>query len=146
MRTNARLNPTVAALMQRGLDSALAKRLHAQNLTLGSLKQSDDATLSNLGLSDAQIASIRTGARAAIPFANLAKVLWDNRFTCCVCRDPVLAVIVHHIDPWAESHDHNVENLAVLCLEHHARAHRRGDLEQNLSARQLREFKANWES
>jgi hypothetical protein len=144
-RGKARLNRSVAAMMQRGLDNKLAKRLHEAKITLGALKQLDDAALSNHGLTEIQIAGIRKGARAIIPFANIAKVLWDNRFTCCVCRNAALAVIIHHIDPWAESHNHGVENLAVLCLEHHARAHRRGDLEQNLSARQLREFKSKWE-
>lgn len=144
-RSKARLNRTVAAMMQRGLDIDVAKQLHAAKMTLAALKQADDARLTAFGLSDIQITAIRKGARAIIPFANLAQVLWANRFTCCVCRDPSLAVIVHHIAPWAESRDHSVENLAVLCLEHHARAHRRGDLEQNLSARQLGEFKVNWE-
>lgn len=145
-RAKARLNRSVAAMMQRGLDLGLARTLHGNGVTLGRLQQSDDESLGRLGLGKLQVAAIRAGGRAVIPFANLARVLWANRFTCCVCRNPALAVIVHHISPWAESHDHSDENLAVLCLEHHARAHRKGGLEQNLGARQLREFKANWES
>lgn len=144
-RGKARLNRTVSAIMQRGIDKVTAQRLHADGFTLGRLKQSDDARLKSLSLTEVQIAAIRQGARSAIPFSNLARVLWQNRFTCCVCRDPTLAVIVHHIDPWATSHDHTVENLAVLCLEHHARAHRTGTLEQNLTSRQLKECKENWE-
>jgi hypothetical protein len=144
-RGRAKLNPTVAALMQRGFDNQMAHELHAAGLTLDRLKTCDAAALKKLGLSDAQVAAIHGGQRAALPFANLAKVLWSNRFTCCVCRNAALAVIVHHIDPWATSRDHSVDNLAVLCLEHHARAHRKGDLEQNLTPRQLKEFKSNWE-
>src|SRR3954464_2040555 len=124
-RARGRLSRTVAAMMQRGLDIGLAQLLQSDGVTLGRLQQSDDAALSQLGLDSLQIAGIRAGGRAVIPFANLARVLWANRFTCCVCRDPSLAVIVHHINPWAESHDHSEENLALLCLEHHARAHRR---------------------
>src|SRR5438270_82623 len=144
-RGTARLNRTVAALMERGLSDADATRLHRDKHTLASLKQSDDAALAALGLSAAQIVEIRGGGRPAIPFEILAKVLWANRSTCCVCRQQGLAIILHHIEPWAESHDHSAENLAVLCLEHHARAHTRGDLEQNLTPDRLRHFKAAWE-
>lgn len=144
-RGKAKLSRTVSALMQRGVDLHKARDLDAAGLTLSQLKRFDTAKLKELGLSDVQAAAIHAGRRATLPFANLAKVLWLNRFTCCVCRNPALAVIVHHIDPFATSRDHSVGNLAVLCLEHHARAHRKGDLEQNLSSRQLREFKSNWE-
>lgn len=144
-RGKAKLSRTVSALMQRGVDLLKAQDLQAAGLTLAKLKGFDAAKLKELGLNDAQAAAIHAGRRSAIPFANLAKVLWINRFTCCVCRNPAFAVIVHHIDPWAVSRNHAVENLAVLCLEHHARAHRKGDLEQNLTPRQLKEFKSNWE-
>lgn len=144
-RARARLNPTVAALMQRGLDSGKALAIQTAGYSLARLKSLDAPALRTLGLSEAQIASIHGGRRAALPFGTLAKVLWDNRYTCCVCRQSSLAVIVHHIDPWAESRDHGAANIAVLCLEHHSRAHRKGELEQNLSQRQLKEFKRQWE-
>lgn len=145
VRFKARLNPTVAALMSRGLPDQLAARLHRDGQTLGRLKQAEDEALAGLGLSAAHVAAIRKGARADIPFEALAKVLWANRSTCCVCRQHGLAIIVHHMRPWARSRDHDPDNLAVLCLEHHAQAHRRGDLEQNLSQRRLRDSKAQWE-
>jgi hypothetical protein len=144
-RVRARLNRTVAALMQRGMDVALAERLRQEGQTLGSLQQAHDTQLRSLGLSDSHITAVRRGGRAVVPFIALARVLWANRFTCCVCRDHNRAVILHHIRPWAQSHDHSERNLAVLCLDHHAQAHRKGDLEQNLTARQLSEFKAKWE-
>lgn len=145
LRGSARLNPTVAAFMRRGLDDHLASDLQRAGHTLGSLKQATDDALSALNLLPAHVAAIRQGARAEIPFDGLARVLWANRSTCCVCRQPGLAIIVHHIEPWAASRDHSDENLAVLCLEHHARAHTRGDLEQNLSPRRLRHAKAQWQ-
>jgi 5-methylcytosine-specific restriction endonuclease McrA len=145
-RGHARLNRTVAAMMQRGLNLRLSQRLHRDGVTISHLKQADDTRLMGLGLNAEQIAGVRKGARAVVPFSHLAQVLWANRFTCCVCRNPVLAVIVHHIQPWADSQDHSLSNLAVLCLEHHARAHRRGDLEQNLGPRQLVDFKTRWEA
>lgn len=144
-RGKARFNRTVAALMQRGLSDAEATRLHREGHTLASLMQLDDAALAALGLNPAQIVEIRSGGRPPIPFETLAQVLWANRSICCVCRQHGLAIILHHIEPWAESRDHSPENLAVLCLEHHAKAHTRGDLEQNLTPDRLRNFKAAWE-
>ena len=145
MRDTARLNRTVAAFMRRGLDSHLAAKLQKSGATLGALKQADDSALCDMGLTVEQIQEVRKGARADIPFEGLARVLWANRSMCCVCRQPGLSIIVHHIVPWAISHDHSDSNLAVLCLEHHARAHTKGDLERNLSPSLLRDSKVRWE-
>ena len=144
-RGKARLNRTVAALMQRGFSDAAATRLQREGHTLTSLSQADDAALADLGLTSVQMSDLRAGGRPPIPFDTLAKVLWANRSLCCVCRQYGLAIILHHIIPWAASRDHSAKNLAVLCLEHHARAHTRGDLEQNLTSDRLRHFKAAWE-
>jgi len=132
--------------MRRGLDDSLARRLKARGYTVGRLKQASDADLAALGLDQAQVEAVRAGARAAVPSDTLAEVLWVNRWTCCVCRRPGLSIVVHHIRPWASSHDHSAENLAVVCTEHHARAHVRGDLEQNLTPQRLRDAKARWET
>jgi hypothetical protein len=145
MRVAGRFNPTVAALMARGIDSGFAETLRKKGYTLSSLKQSSDGELIGLGLVDEQIKLVREGSRPPVPPSNIAQVLWCNRFTCCVCRSTEKAVILHHISPWALSHDHRVENLALLCLEHHAHAHRTGMLEQNLTPAMLTEFKRQWE-
>jgi len=145
-RSKARLNPTVAAFMRRGLDSSTATALQAAGHTVASLKQASETDLEALGLIVAARLAIRQGARADIPFENLARVLWANRWTCCVCRMGDRAIVVHHIRPWAQSQDHSEANLAVLCLEHHARAHTTGDLEQNLTERRLRDAKERWEA
>lgn len=144
-RATARLNRSVAAMMRRGLDDQTAAELNRAGHTLSSLQLTGDDELTRLGLSARQIAGLRRGGRADIPFATLARVLWKNRSTCCVCRKAGQAIIVHHISPWATSRDHSDANLAVLCLEHHARAHSRGDLEQNLTPRRLRDSKDRWE-
>lgn len=143
---SARLNPTVAALLRRGFDTNLANKIRRLKLTLGDLQQRDDETLAFLGLEPHHISAVRDGGRPDIPFETLVEVLWANRSSCCVCRSFDRAIILHHITPWAISRDHSASNLAVLCLEHHAHAHRTGTLEQNLGERQLRAFKARWEA
>lgn len=132
--------------MARGMASAQAKILREQGWTLGKLKASNDETLEMLGISTAIIKKLRSEARPAIPTANLIKVLFTNRWVCCICRDAKLPVIVHHILPWAESHDHSTENLAVLCTQHHGEAHTTHGLEVTLTCSRLRGFKQLWEA
>lgn len=54
-------------------------------------------------------------------------------------------MILHHIREWSSSRDHNPENLVLLCLEHHAQAHRKGGIEQNLTPDMSRGMKVKWE-
>jgi hypothetical protein len=146
MKRAAPYNQTVAALMARGIDSDLARRLQKGGHTLASLKTSEDSELIELGLSDQNIGILRSGVRPPIPVRNVAEVLWANRFICCVCRAADKSVILHHISPWAKSHSHDSKNLALVCLEHHAQAHRTGNLEQNLTPVLLKKFKEMWET
>lgn len=145
-RGRAKLGRTVAALLGRGFDSATAMHLQGTGYSLAALQRSTEIKLQELGLDQTQIQLLRRGARPSIPPGNIALLLWQNRWTCCVCRRQNLAVIAHHIDPWARTHDHSVANLAVLCLEHHARAHSTGSLEQNLTTEKVRDAKTRWEA
>lgn len=145
-RGRAKLGRTVAALLGRGFDSATARHLQGMDYSLAALQRSTEIELQELGLDQTQIQLLHGGARPSIPPSNIALLLWQNRWVCCVCRRPNLAVIAHHIDPWARTHDHSVANLAVLCLEHHARAHSTGSLEQNLTTEKIRDAKTRWEA
>lgn len=144
-RDPSRLNRTEAALLTRGIDSRTAANLRQQGWTLGKLKQASRDELDGLGLSAEQVTAVHKGRRPEIPFENLARVLIANRLTCCVCRDPSKAVVVHHIHDWAESRDHSPENLAVLCLNHHDRAHTVSSLSRNLDRPTLARMKVSWE-
>lgn len=72
-------------------------------------------------------------------------MLFANRFVCCVCRARDRGVIVHHIAGWHVSHSHEPDNLAVLCSEHHDRAHTVSKLSRNLDAKTVRSLKQAWE-
>lgn len=132
-------------MLARGIDTVTASTLRGQGWTVAKLQQADRTALDELGLSEHVIAQLHRGARPAIPGDTLTRLLFRNRFTCCVCRDSDRSIIVHHIVPWAESRDHGDANLAVLCLDDHERAHRISTLAQNLSVEALREFKRRWE-
>lgn len=139
-------NRTDIALMARGMTSAQAKRLREQGLTLSKLQASNVEALQSLGISGEIIKRIRGEPRPAIPPDILTKVLFANRWVCCICRDAERPVIVHHIRPWAESHDHSADNLAVLCTQHHGEAHTTRGLEVTLTSPRLRDAKQLWET
>src|SRR5436309_1038721 len=126
-------NRTEIALITRGITSDKARQLREQGWTLSKLQASDNAALLALNLSDEVIKKIRADARPAIPPETLTKVLFSNRWVCCICGDPERPVIVHHIRPWATSCDHSAENLAVLCVQHHGEAHTTRGLEITLT-------------
>ena len=139
-------NPTEKALLARGFNSELATSIRRRGYTLESLKRAEDSTLTGLGLSGAQIESLRRESRPPIPQEDLTRVLFDNRWVCCICRDATRPVVIHHIREWSESRDHSPANLAVLCPLHHGAVHTQHQLEQNLTRGRVLQFKANWEA
>lgn len=134
-RDPSRVNRTEAALISRGLDSTTSARLRKAGWTLARLKQCSDRQLIDLGVPELTIQKIRAGDRSEIPFDNLVRVLIANRFVCCICHNVHKGIVVHHIDEWTNSHDHSVENLAVLCLDHHDKAHSKSSISRNLDRR-----------
>jgi hypothetical protein len=140
------MNRTVAALVARGVDTQTAIRLNTCGWTLGTLRVATAEQLSALGLSDELSAQLLKGDRPPIPIENAMRILHRNRFQCCVCRDPSKPIIIHHVNPWATSRDHSDSNLAVLCLDHHERAHSVSTLAKNLDASTLRSLKQQWEA
>lgn len=139
-------NPTEKALLARGFNSELAASIRKRGYSLESLKVADDETLSALGLSEVQVEMLRREPRPAIPMEDLTRVLFKNRWVCCVCRDASRPIVVHHIREWSASRDNTPANLAVLCSLHHGEAHGHRDLEQNLTARRITTCKAMWEA
>jgi hypothetical protein len=72
------------------------------------------------------------------------KVLFESRYTCCVCRDRSGGIIVHNIHKYSESRSHAEDNLVVLSLNHHGEAHTTRELDLNLTQDRLRQFKKLW--
>lgn len=80
--------------------------------------------------------------RVPIPPSRAAEVLLANRHACCICHK--FQVQIHHIDE--DPSNNEAANLAVLCLEHHDLASMKGSLSRKLSAKEIREFKRQWET
>lgn len=137
-------NRTAMALSARGVPSDQAIKLASSRHTLASLQAKNIHELVTLGITEFVARKILSN-RPPIPEQTLTKLLYDNKWVCCVCRDEDKCVVVHHIKPWAESRSHEPENLAVLCPGDHAKAHSVGDLSQNLSRARLKAIKLEWE-
>ena len=101
------MNRTEAALISRNVDQLTAERLRKAGWTLAKLKQCPPTQLNELGLDNASVDAILDGGRPPIPIDTLVSVLFANRFICCVCRNPRMSIVVHHISPWAKSRDHS---------------------------------------
>lgn len=147
--TPQRMDPmhrTEVALMARGFDSALAKKLRIKGWGVTKLKQASRHTLAKLGIPPEMIKQLGNGSRPPIPFDVLVDVCSKNRWCCCVCRNAKLPIVVHHIKPWAESKDHSESNLAVVCPNHHSDAHTQRQLTLNLTAKMLRSHKKSWQA
>ncbi|WP_159295924.1 HNH endonuclease signature motif containing protein [Tenacibaculum maritimum] len=132
------------AFIARGIDSQLANSLVQQKLTLSKLKLKKTSELIDLGI-DSKIADIISKEqRPPIPEETVIKLLYQSKWTCCICRDVSKGVIIHHIKEWNISKDHSEENLVVLCPNHHDLAHTKKDLTLNLTESKLKEIKKEW--
>lgn len=140
----SRLNSTEKGMLARGVPSNIAKELTTAGHTLSALRSKSSSELVSLGIPKHVAGNILSG-RPPIPPATLLKLLFNNKWTCCVCRDYSKPVVVHHIKPWATSRSHDADNLAVLCPNHHAEAHAKNELTQSLTPTRLQDIKQRWE-
>jgi len=81
--------------------------------------------------------------RKPIPESLKINILYKSAYTCCICRDAKAPTEIHHID---QNPSNNIEdNLVVLCRNHHAIAHTKSDLSNNLTPNRLFEAKLQWQ-
>jgi hypothetical protein len=80
--------------------------------------------------------------RTPIPNEIAADVMFRHDRTCCICNAPGKSVQIHHIDENPVNHD--PENLAVLCLEHHEETQIRGGFGRKLRDVDVRKHKEDW--
>ncbi|QPF85973.1 HNH endonuclease [Bradyrhizobium genosp. L] len=71
-----------------------------------------------------------------------ADIMFRHDRTCCVCNAPGKSVQIHHIDENPSNHD--PDNLAVLCLEHHEQTQVRGGFGRKLRDVDVRRHREDW--
>ncbi len=139
------MNQTQTVLMAYGLDSITAEKI-SKIYTLSKLKTLNLNDLLSLGISDKIAAQILRPTRTPIPQKNAEEVLLQSAFTCCICRQPGLPIVIHHINKWEDSYSHDLDNLAVLCLNHHGEAHSYHENSRNLTASLIKKAREQWYS
>ena len=77
--------------------------------------------------------------RTQIPkdIANLTLFLSDR--ICCVCRVPGKAIQIHHLD--GNNNNHELDNLAVLCLHCHDESQIKGGFGRKLNSELIKLYR-----
>ena len=83
-----------------------------------------------------------SNARTPVPDDVSAEVMFQHDRTCCVCGERGLAVQIHHIDE--NPGNHTINNLAVLCLEHHNQTQTRGGFDKKLKVADVIRYRDDW--
>jgi hypothetical protein len=130
--------------MARGFPSDLASRLIDNGYTIAKLKQKRTSELQGLGLDSKLIKHLMDDSRPAIEEKVVIKLLHEARSACCICRNPIKPIIIHHIIEWHESKDNSENNLVILCPDHHAEAHSKHGISQTLTPKLVAKLKAEW--
>jgi len=80
--------------------------------------------------------------RTPIPDDISAEVMFQHDRTCCVCHVRGKAVQIHHIDE--DPTNHAVDNLAVLCFDHHEETQVRGGFAKKLKPVDVVRCRDDW--
>jgi hypothetical protein len=80
--------------------------------------------------------------RTPIPDDISAEVMFQHDRTCCICHQRELAVQIHHVDE--DPTNHAINNLAVLCLQHHEQTQTRGGFAKKLKAADVVRSRDDW--
>ena len=138
------MNNTIKSLLRRGIDSVIASKIVENGYTIAKIKSKNDEELIKLGLTQNQINNIKNGVRPPIPVKVINQLLYESNCTCCICKNSNNGVVIHHIEEWHISKSHNLDNLIVLCPNHHDKAHSHSDLTLNMTKERLVNFKKEW--
>ena len=77
-----------------------------------------------------------------IPADIAAKVLFFSDRICCVCRIKGKPIQIHHID--GNKMNHDITNLAILCLDCHTDTQISGGFHRKLDAEQVILYRNDW--
>ena len=87
---------TKVDLMAYGIDSVSAEKI-LKKYTIQQLKKQTMETLLSLGLSKEVAERLLHSTRPPIPQKIAEEVLLKSAFTCCICRQSDLPVVIHHL-------------------------------------------------
>jgi len=115
----------IARMLGAGLGSSLAEKAVNAGYSVSSLRDATQASLYNV-FNKEEAKEIREKLqRQEIPEAIIQQLVDKCDWACCLCWDLQNGepIIIHHIVEHAKTADDSYDNLAVLCLNCHAKAH-----------------------
>lgn len=139
------MNKTLKSLLAKGISSDISSKIIEAGHSLKSLSVCSEDELLQYGITSDIKKQIFGNNRPEIPEKILDSLLFKSRRTCCICRDSIRSIIVHHIHEWSDTKSNNEDNLVVLCLHHHDEAHSKKELSQNLTSERIVAAKIEWE-
>lgn len=146
----------ISNLLAIGLDTELAQKALSAGYTLSKLKASPKYELAK-HFTEQEVENLwQAVKRKPITQATIERLIQDCDWKCCLCWDykKESPVIIHHIVKHAKSQDDSYDNLVVLCLDHHAKAHSKWEIsrspwppelirhKKNIFIKAIAEFKA----
>lgn len=118
----------ISNLLTLGFDTVLINKVNSHFLNLSALKGMNQAALVNIGFSDSEAILIRSKVnRSPIPKETIKSLIESCGGVCCYCADGINTkpYQVHHIDDYAKSQSHSLNNLLVVCPTHHVNIHQK---------------------
>lgn len=83
-------------------------------------------------------------ARPKIPDGIRAELKYRCQLMCCVCEGKKKGDHIHHLD--GDPSNNDIDNLVLLCYDHHNEASVTNSLSTTLSRADIVKFKVEWES
>jgi hypothetical protein len=133
-------------LIAVGLDSQLAEKIISKGYVLSKLIAASRTELSKVFEPGEVSLIVNATKRKPISPDAIDKLVEECDWKCCICwdiskEDPV---VIHHIDP-SKPKNNNYENLVLLCLNHHAKAHSNWQISRSpLPPKLLKQRKRLW--
>jgi tetratricopeptide (TPR) repeat protein len=135
------------AILATGLSSDVATKAVDKGFTVSKLRKATSAELRQHFAAEDVLFIRERLQRKKIRADVVFRLLDESNGKCCVCWkfSTESPIVFHHIEEHSVSADDRYENLAVLCLNHHALAHTRSGMSRHsLPPEIIRERKSAW--
>lgn len=113
-------------LLGLGFNTELIEKILSKSLTVTALRGTSRAALLGMGFSEEEAKTIAQGVnRSAIPTDTIEQLMLQTGEVCCYCADGNKSrpFQIHHINEYADSRDHSLDNLVLVCPTHHVHIH-----------------------
>ena len=121
-----------------GIENNLAEKI-SKKLTITEIKSFEKKRLINdYGLDEETIDIIkRKKSRPPIPPETVTELFFRSMYLCVFCNST--SFVIHHIEEWHKSKSHDIDNLVLLCPNHHNDAHTTHRLAKTLSEQYIKD-------